>query len=89
MRSVILACVVLLCLLSAAEAQQYFVPNMTQPYGGNWYWTRPVVPLPYYGGYYGPYYGGYYGGYWDRVRDRSRLDWLEFDVDMLRRQHRR
>ena len=91
MRSVLLACVVLLCLASVAEAQ-YYVPNMAQPYGGQWYWTQPVVPYytyPYYAPYYAPYYGRHYGGYWDRVRDQSRLDWLEFDVETLRRHQRR
>jgi hypothetical protein len=102
MKRWILACIVLLCLSAAAEAQQYYVPNMAQPYGGQWYWTRPVVPMPYYYAprpYYSPYYGRPYGGYWDRVRiqsqlDRDRvriqsqLDWLEFDLETLRRQRR-
>ncbi len=27
-----------------ASAQQYYVPNMAQPYGGQWGWVTPSVP---------------------------------------------
>ncbi|MFH1184687.1 MAG: hypothetical protein V1755_06565 [Chloroflexota bacterium] len=88
MRRLILACVFWLSWLAPAEGQ-FLVPNMTQPYGGTWYWAQPVVPLPYYGGYYGGYYGRGYAPYrskWDRDWDRD-SDWYWYH-ESLRHHHR-